>query len=349
MKKTLTTAAVATLAALCSFAQTNYPPMTLSRAEQLIPRPALKPVASLEYAQPTGVTTIDTVDTSNPTVKIVLYSDNTWKLVKDGDEVAKEPIFINNWNNFSIDSYHLEYSKLPDKEIIWLVDSAGHYHYPAEDIGRITSKYGRRHGRYHRGVDIAQPKGTKVYATFDGKVRISKYMKGYGNLIVIRHENGLETLYGHMSQRNFNEGDWVQAGQILGLTGSTGRSTGPHLHYEVRYRGYAIDPEWMIDFSTRQLHHQILVIKKKMLFPDSKYVPETDEEEDEIAEADEKDRLEAERLEAEMKAARYHTIKSGDTLGRIAINNGTTVSALCKLNGITPKTTLRIGRKIRVK
>lgn len=349
MRKALTTAILATIAALCTYAQTETPPMTLSRAEKIIPRPALKPVASLDRTVPAGVSVIDTIDTSNPSVKIVLFSDNTWKLAKDGDEMMKDPVFINNWNDYSIDPYHIDYSKLPNKEIIWLVDSLGHYHYPAEDAGRITSKYGRRHGRYHRGVDIAQPKGTNVYATFDGKVRISKYMKGYGNFIAIRHENGLETLYGHLTQRNFKEGDWVEAGQIIGLTGSTGRSTGPHLHYEVRYNGYAIDPEWMIDFSTQQLHHQILVIKKKMLFPDSKFVPESDEEEDEIADADERDRLEAERLEAEMKAAKYHTIKSGDTLGRIAINNGTTVSALCKLNGITPKTTLRIGRKIRVK
>ncbi|MCQ2149449.1 MAG: peptidoglycan DD-metalloendopeptidase family protein [Bacteroidales bacterium] len=322
-------------------------PMTLSRAERLVPRPAMAPVESA--CPKSDCATLDTIPTANPNAMIVLYADNTWKYVKNAENVLKEDVFRTNWNNTGVDPYHLEYSNLPIKEILWLVDSAGCYHFPGDSVCRITSRYGRRHGRYHRGVDIAQPKGTPVYATFDGKVRMSKYYKGYGNLIVIRHENGLETLYGHLAERKFNEGDWVQGGQVIGLTGNTGRSTGPHIHYEVRYKGYAIDPEWMIDFNSKTLHHHILVLKKKMLFPDSKFTPETDDEEDEIAAADEADRLEAERLEAELKAARYHTIKKGDTLGRIAANNGTTVSAICKLNGITPKTTLRIGRKIRVK
>lgn len=347
MRKTLSIAALMILGMLQAYAQTDSVRMTLSRAARIIPRPGLAPVTSLE---PTiEALPVDTIDTANPAIMIVLFSDNTWKTIKNAEEVMKDPIFVNNWNDYAIDAYHVDYTQLPLKQVIWLVDSTGRYHYPAGETGRLTSKYGRRHGRYHRGVDIAQPKGTPVYATFDGKVRISKYMKGYGNLIVLRHDNGLETIYGHMTERKFNVGDWVEAGTVIGLTGSTGRSTGPHLHYEVRYNGYAIDPEWMIDFPNRRLHHQILVIKKKMLFPDSKFVAESDEEEDAIADADERDRLEAERLEAEMKAAKYHTVKSGDTLTRIAVNNNTTVSALCKLNGITPKTTLRIGRRIRVK
>ncbi|MBQ3977118.1 MAG: peptidoglycan DD-metalloendopeptidase family protein, partial [Bacteroidales bacterium] len=207
----------------------------------------------------------------------------------------------------------------------------------------------RRRGRYHRGTDMPMPKGSEVYATFDGKVRVAKYSSGYGNLVVIRHSNGLETFYGHLSQINVKQDQWVEAGQVIGLCGATGRASGSHLHYEVRYLGYAIDPEWMLDMDSQELRQSVLVIKKSMLYPDSSYSPESDDEEEAIAEADEADRLEQERLEAERKAAKYVTIKSGDTLSTIAKRNGTTVSALCKLNNITTKTILRVGRTLRVK
>jgi len=352
MKKTITAAMVLLFAisSLPGVSQTDSAgkiPMTLSRAQQIIPRPGIEPVSSV--VRDDSRVSIDTLDTTNPSKKIVLYTDNTWRYITDGETVKNEPVFTQNWDNKNVDPFKLEYSALPIKEIVWLVDSSSCYHYPAIDSARITSRYGRRHGRYHRGIDLAQPKGTPIFATFDGKVRISSFTKGYGNLMVIRHENGLETIYGHLSQRNYKEDDWVEAGQVIGLAGSTGRSTGPHLHYEIRYKGYAIDPQWMINFNTKELHHHIIVIKKKMLFPDSKYVEESEESEDAIADADEADRLEAERLEAEMKAARYHTIRSGDTLGGIARKYGTTVNAICKLNGISSKTTLRIGRKLRVK
>ena len=193
------------------------------------------------------------------------------------------------------------------------------------------------------------PKGSEIYATFDGKVRVAKYSSGYGNLVVIRHSNGLETFYGHLSQINVQQDQWVEAGQVVGLCGATGRASGSHLHYEVRYLGYAIDPEWMIDMESQMLRQSVLVIRKSMLYPDSSYVPESDDEEEAIAEADEAERLEEERKEAERKAARYVTIKSGDTLSTIAKREGTTVSALCKLNNITTKTILRVGRTLRVK
>lgn len=324
-------------------------PMTLSRAESLVPRTLKKPVHS--FIEDSAKFCIDTIDTANPYVKIALFSDNTWRYCKDPDNTLSTSIYTDNWSNTGANPYRLDYSALPDKTVIWLLDSTDRYHFPATDTKpvQVSSKYGRRHGRYHRGIDVRQPVGSPLYATFSGKVRIASYVRGYGNLVVIRHPNGLETFYGHLTKIKVVPDQWVSAGDVIGLAGSTGRSTGPHLHYEVRYQGFAIDPEWMIDFTSKELHHSILVIKKKMLYPDSKFVPESDEEEEDIAAADEKDRQEAARLEAEMKAIRYYTIRKGDTLGAIAKRNGTTVSALCKLNGITPKTTLKIGRKLRVK
>lgn len=348
-RKTLIVLFCAIFAAQTAFSQ-EYEclPMTRSRAEKLVARPVMQPVPSLEKRSKHDV--IDTLDTSNPALKIVLFKDNTWEFCKDPDVAMSEDNFKKHWTHEGGNPYRIEFSEFPLKAVISLVDSSSHYHYPCSVVPpQISSKYGRRRYRWHRGIDLRAPTGTPVYATFNGKVRVAKYVRGYGNLVVIRHDNGLETFYGHMSKINVEVDDWVYAGDVIGLCGSTGRSSGPHIHYEVRYLGYAIDPEWMIDFETTELRHQIMVIKKKFLDPACKYVPESDDEEDEIADEDERDRLEAERIEAEMKAAKYHKIRSGDTLGGIARKYGTSVNAICKLNGISSKTTLRVGRTIRVK
>ena len=140
----------------------------------------------------------------------------------------------------------------------------------------------------------------------------------------------------------------MSAGSQIGLGGSTGRSTGPHLHFETRYKGYAFDPQWLIDFETGVLRHGVFTLKKKYLSANSRYVPESEDVEEEILLADDEDRAEAQRKAAEEAAKKYHTIRSGDTLGAIARRYGTTVNQICKWNNITPKTTLKIGRKLRV-
>lgn len=322
--------------------------ITKKKAEILVPRPALQPVKSLDPLNP-DVIPMDTLDTSSPARKIILYTDNTWRYWIDGDVASADTTFTKHWNT-NPDAYGLQYDNFPIRSYVWLMDSTDRYHFPGSITPtKVSSRYGRRRGRYHRGTDMPMPKGSEVYATFDGKVRVAKYSSGYGNLVVIRHSNGLETFYGHLSQINVKQDQWVEAGQVIGLCGATGRASGSHLHYEVRYLGYAIDPEWMLDMDSQELRQSVLVIKKSMLYPDSSYSPESDDEEEAIAEADEADRLEQERLEAERKAAKYVTIKSGDTLSTIAKRNGTTVSALCKLNNITTKTILRVGRTLRVK
>ena len=338
---------LAALAALICVAASGQE-ITKKKAEILVPRPALQPVKSLDPLNP-DVMAMDTLDTSSPARKIILYTDNTWRYWIDGDVASADTTFTKHWNT-NPDAYGLQYDNFPIRSYVWLMDSTDRYHFPGSITPtKVSSRYGRRRGRYHRGTDMPMPKGSEVYATFDGKVRVAKYSSGYGNLVVIRHSNGLETFYGHLSQINVKQDQWVEAGQVIGLCGATGRASGSHLHYEVRYLGYAIDPEWMLDMDSQELRQSALVIKKSMLYPDSSYSPESDDEEEAIAEADEADRLEQERLEAERKAAKYVTIKSGDTLSTIAKRNGTTVSALCKLNNITTKTILRVGRTLRVK
>lgn len=324
-------------------------------AEQLIPRISTQPVRPLNRKDQA----LDTISTQSPGVKIVLYADNTWKYYRDPEEALKNEIFNRDWNTSSVVPFNTPLDEIPDEIRIWVADTLSEYHCPNQT--RVYSAFGYRRRRRHQGVDLPLKTGDPVGAAFAGKVRVSNYTRGYGNLVVIRHENGLETFYGHLSKRSVEPGQWVEAGEIIGLGGSTGRSTGPHLHFETRYEGYAFDPQWLIDFETGMLRHRLFVLKKRYLNANSKYVPEDEDEEYEINLGDQRDRatadsiaavrkIEQEKAAAEAAAAKYHTIRSGDTLGKIARRYGTSVRAICRLNpGLTEKTTLRIGRSIRVK
>ena len=308
------------------------------RTQLVVPRPALEPLKSL-VTSPTDA--IDTLDTANEHIKVVLHADNTWHYYKTPSFQQVSGVYDSNWDDSSTNPYGIEQNDLPDERAIWLVDSLDQYHCPFQGSVFHRGKFGVRRGRRHQGVDIPLKTGDPVYATFTGKVRVSKYWGAFGNLVVIRHDNGLETFYAHLSKRNVEVGDWVNAGDVIGLGGSTGRSTGPHLHFETRHNGFAFDPQWLIDFEKGTLRHRLFVLKKKYFNIYSNY--EQDFEDELKNEEDDK------KEDAEREAMRWYTIKSGDTLGRIAINNGTTVNAICKLNGIKPTTTLKIGRKIRVK
>lgn len=286
------------------------------------------------------VSVIDTLPTENEALRIVLFNDNTWRYVLSENYKQDSTVFSDHWNVESTHAYtDVETASLPEAVAIRLVDSLKSYHYPF--LGKITSRYGPRRGRPHQGLDMSLKVGDPVYATFDGKVRISKLAGNYGNLVVIRHNNGLETYYAHLSERSVAVGDWVVAGQQIGLGGSTGRSSGPHLHFEVRYRGQSFDPERIIDFSTGDLRREELLLKRRHFSIYSKFEQDFDDE------------IEAEKQEeAERKAAeaiKYHTIRSGDTLGALARKYGTTVTRICQLNGIKSTTILRIGKRLRVR
>lgn len=285
--------------------------------------------------------TVDTLPTGNDAVKIVLYNDNTWRYIRNREIPQDSTIYSKYWDTDNVSPYSsVELSSLPTSVAIGLVDSLKHYHYPYK--GKISSRYGPRRGRNHHGVDLPLKVGDSIYAPFDGRVRYSQDTKtGYGKLIVIRHDNGLETYYGHLSDRKVEAGEWVTAGQLVALGGSTGRSTGPHLHFETRYYGQSFDPERLIDFNTGLLRRETFMLKRSYFSIYSKYDQNFD---DEIAN-EEDDKKEA----AAAAAVRYYVVRKGDTLSRIAINNHTTVSRLCQLNGIKSTSTLRIGQRLRVR
>ena len=347
MRKHLLAAVLMLSASLTLAAQTldtSLKPMTRQRAEMLLQHTVITgPVKSLIPGEQSGA--IDTLETGNPELRIVLFADNTWRYIKNSDIVATQKLFNDNWND-APDAYHLDYNALPERTTLWLVDDNSQYCCP--NPVAVFSKFGYRHRRRHQGVDLPLKTGDPVRVAFDGKVRVSKYYRGYGNLVIVRHANGLETFYAHLSERDVQVNDWVTAGQVIGKGGSTGRSSGPHLHFETRYKGYAFDPEWLIKFPEGYLRSGTFTLKRKYLNANSHYVPTSDDEEEEIMLAEEEDRAQAAKKAAEQAAVQYYTIRKGDTLGKIASRYHTTVTQLCRWNNITPKTTLKIGRKIRV-
>ncbi|MCR4823789.1 MAG: peptidoglycan DD-metalloendopeptidase family protein [Bacteroidales bacterium] len=289
---------------------------------------------------------IDTLDIQDGRLLLVLKDDHTWYYIKNFERLAADSTFTKDWIPNTTDPYHVPLDSLPLRNSICLVDSASVFVCPNQT--KVFSRFGYRHGRRHQGVDLPLKTGTPVYAAFDGRVRASMYNRGYGNLVILRHENGLETYYAHLSKREVEVGDWVHAGDQIGLGGSTGRSTGPHLHFETRYQGFAFDPEWIADYEKGTLRSNVFVLRRSYLNASSRYVPESLDEEEDVYAAEEKIIEEEKRLAAERAAIKYYTVRSGDTLSAIAKKHGKSLSTIQKLNpGVNPNK-LRIGQKIRV-
>lgn len=149
---------------------------------------------------------------------------------------------------------------------LYNADKAQYWSPPLVYTSWVTSNYGLRNDGFHQGIDIALQKGALVFATFDGVIKESRYDYGYGNYILIAHDNGLESLYGHLDVR-VKAGARVKAGQFIAMGGNTGWSSGPHLHYEIRYNGYPIDPSLVFDFSksNNQMRYQKIRIQGNIL------------------------------------------------------------------------------------
>jgi len=230
------------------------------------------------------------------------------------------------YNSFDNEIIHypkVDFSKKTDTTVIYLVDPFKKILYVHPHNGEVTSRFGLRHRRYHYGTDVNLETGDSVLSAFDGRIRVTKHSKSYGYVIVIRHLNGLETLYAHLSQINVVDDQIVKAGELIGLGGNTGRSRGSHLHFEMRYLGAPINPEDIIDFPKRKL------ISNKLLLSAYHF----------------RYQKEIEKL----KAACFHKIKKGESLGTIARKYHTTVKALRKLNRLKNSSLIRHGARIRVR
>ncbi|MBL6730073.1 MAG: peptidoglycan DD-metalloendopeptidase family protein [Bacteroidia bacterium] len=244
------------------------------------------------------------------------------------DLAPAQSIYGRSWDHSNVDLPKYDHEQMKLGYYLNLVDSSCGYVHPIKGV--INSKYGWRRSRWHKGIDIDLEIGDPVYAAFDGVVRIQRYNRGgFGNYVMIRHYNGVETLYGHLSKSLVKINQSVRAGDIIGYGGSTGRSSGPHLHFEVRLMGQAFDPARIIDFKTYQL-------KDTQIYVNHTWFPY-------IKNGNPKNQV------YPAYAKRYHKIRSGDTLFGLSLKYGTSVNTICRMNGIRRTTVLRIGRTLRVK
>ena len=259
-----------------------------------------------------------------PNIYRRIYNDESDDLMEDH---PADDIYKSIWSSAYVNPYQLPIDSIQDSTVI---DLSG---FTLPVPGYITSKFGPRRYRYHYGIDLKLQTGDSVRAAFDGQVRIVGWnARGYGHYVVLRHTNGLETVYGHLSTPLVDENMRVYSGEVIGLGGSTGRSTGPHLHFEFRYLGNAFNPELIVDFANGTVRDSTYLITKSGSFYH---------------------KMQAQRNASSggsnAGAAKYYTVRKGDTLGAIARRNNTSVRKLCQLNGIKETTILQIGRKIRIR
>lgn len=238
------------------------------------------------------------------------------KLIQSEEETYLATELYPEWSNKYVHNYGKEVT-IPEN---FTIDLTG-FAMPTTHT-RITSPFGPRRRRMHNGIDIKVYTGDTIVSAFDGKVRIVRYeRKGYGQYVVIRHNNGLETVYGHLSKQLVKENQVVKAGEAIGLGGNTGRSTGSHLHFETRFLGVPINPALLFNFPKQDIVADTYTFKRN-------------------------GNNSGKQL-ASNGSIKYHKVRSGDTLYKIAKQKGVSVDALCKLNKITRKTILRPGQVLR--
>jgi murein DD-endopeptidase MepM/ murein hydrolase activator NlpD len=269
------------------------------------------------------------------------------RLIRNEEAQEMNSSVYEDWNN---EYAHRVASEVPDSFRIDL------RHFCMPTPSRVlTSHFGARWGRQHKGLDIKVYIGDTIRAAFSGKVRIVNYeARGYGNYIVIRHNNGLETIYGHLSKQLVSENENVKAGDPIGLGGNTGRSTGSHLHFETRFLGIAINPALMFDFPEQDVTNDYFVFRKSTYLKENEAasrntVIASSYSRSSVSPSNSRnDRDEADnRNMVNDGTTRFHKVAAGDTLYSIARKLGTTVDNICKLNHIGKDFRLRPGQVLK--
>ncbi|HNS42012.1 MAG TPA: M23 family metallopeptidase [Taishania sp.] len=301
---------------------------------------------------------IDTLYTSHGTV--ILYENKSWQYLEDlrFDGVMNEHLncvlkdhpdldLKQHWDNNVVFPSGYSNSMANFNDTIWMCvlrDINDEFVVPVP--GALTSEYKFRGRRHHRGVDLDLETGDTVVAAWSGKVRYAKYNEGgFGNLVIIRHDNGLETLYAHNSKLLVKPNQNVKAGTPIALGGNTGHSYGSHLHFEVRFFDLPMNPEEIIDFQNKTCRSENLLIHRSLFIPSAKpsfeTTPTTTSPTMNVAAPL--------AVKASTSTNKYYKIRSGDTLSSIAAKHHTTISKLCQLNGIRQTTVLQVGRNLRIR
>lgn len=265
--------------------------------------------------------------------QIKLIDKNTFIDLYDDIEPELD-IYTEGWNSKAVNPF--KESDVPNSAVI---DVTGYF---MPHNGRVTSNYGYRSKfrRMHKGIDIGIKSNDTIYAAFDGKVRLTNYeARGYGNYVIIRHPNGLETVYGHLNRHLVKPEQTVKAGDPIGLGGSTGRSTGPHLHFETRYMGYAINPAAIFDFANHTTHTDTYTFSKSTYQNARNYAPSKN-----MAQAEKENPYKQGKSEKTT-----YTVKKGDTLSKIARKYGMSATTLRRLNGLGKSDVIRSGQKLKLK
>lgn len=268
----------------------------------------------------------------------------------ENEEEPEMDIYTEGWDSKLVNPY--TGMDVPDRQTI----DVSNFCMPHP--GYITSPYGyrKRFRRMHEGVDLKLYVGDTIRAAFDGRVRLTNFARrGYGNYVILRHTNGLETVYGHLSKFLVEPDQYVKAGDPIALGGNTGRSTGPHLHFETRYMGYAINPAAIFDFANQTVHTDSYTFTKSTYQDARNYDPGANTEYAKRYNQNNPRPVASASSSSSSKAngtksgTTTYKVKKGDTLGAIAAKHHVTVRKLCQLNGINTKTKLKIGQRLKVK
>ena len=276
------------------------------------------------------------------------------------EECEPEPdIYTEGWDSDLVNCY--KDANVPNTKVL----DVRHYVMPIKG-NYVTSHYGYRpqFGRTHKGIDLRAAVGDTVYSAFSGRVRLTRFERGgYGFYVIVRHENGLETVYGHLSRFLVKPDQYVKAGQPIALSGNTGRSTGPHLHFETRFMGYAINPEAIFDFGNRCTHTDSYTFSKATYTKARDYAPSKRYNQAKKSAAEDRETASKKNSKKEQqvtastrKSTREsrkedrstYKVQKGDNLGKIAAANNMTVAQLKKLNGLSSNT-IEEGKVLRVR
>ncbi|MDR1023008.1 MAG: peptidoglycan DD-metalloendopeptidase family protein [Prevotellaceae bacterium] len=221
-------------------------------------------------------------------------------------------IYGDSWSNIDVNPYSASPANMSN---VVPINLEGYTH-PNRNV--ITSRFGFRRWKFHHGIDLRLAVGDSVRCAFNGRVRIARRGKAYGNYVVVRHYNGLETTYAHLSKILVKVNDNIKSGDLVGWGGNTGRSTGPHLHYEIRYLGQAIDPMTIVDFETGLPYSSTFLLTAHHF----EYVKE-------------------------LEKMRYWVVHSGDSLWAISRKTGVPVARICEVNHLSRTSILLLGQRIR--